>query len=258
MGFEHSQSEFAAALISPDLPLPAGVTSARGAADAARFAVYRNNVHVGLTKAIASRFPTVETLVGTEFFQGMARLYVADHKPVSPLIFAYGDGFPDFVAGFAPAASVPYLADVARIEAAWTRAYHAADATPLTVADLGALPPEELAELKLSPHPAATLVVSAYPAGSIWAAHQGAEVAPVSTRATETVLVARPDMAVNVHVLPARDARFAAALFAGETLAAAAAQAMDKSSDFDFGAALVGLTALGAFAALSPAQGQTP
>jgi hypothetical protein len=258
MGFEHSQSEFAAALVAPDLPLPAGVTSARGAADASRFAVYRNNVHVGLTKAIASRFPTVEKLVGTEFFQGMARLYVADRKPVSPLIFAYGDDFPDFVAGFAPAASVPYLADVARIEAAWTRAYHAVDAAPLTVADLGALPPEALAELRLAPHPAATLVVSAYPAGSIWAAHQGDDVTPLSTRDAETVLVARPDMAVDVHVLPARDARFAAALFAGESLGAAAAQAMGSNSDFDFGAALVGLTALGAFAGLSPTQGPTP
>jgi len=37
----------------------------------------------------------------------------------------YGDGFADFLAGFAPAQSLPYLADVARLEWAINAAYHA-------------------------------------------------------------------------------------------------------------------------------------
>lgn len=240
---------FAAALIDAEMPLPAGITTARGGADAARFAVYRNNVHVGLTNALSQRFPVTERLVGVEFFRGMARVYVQDRKPASPLMFEYGEDFPDFVAGFGPAKGLAYLADVARIEAAWSRAYHAADAAALEVADLAVLAPERLAETRLRRHPAAAVLTSEHPAGSIWAAHQTEPVAAVAARRPETVLVARPDATVNVHVLPETDAAFAAALIYGATLGEAAEAALAESPDFDFGAALVGLVTLGAFAA---------
>ena len=240
---------FAAALIDAEKPLPPGLTTARGAADAARFAVYRNNVHVGLTNALSQRFPVTERLVGADFFRGMARVYVQDNKPASPLLFEYGEDFPDFVAGFAPARGLAYLADVARIEAAWSRAYHARDAVALTVADIAALAPERLAETRLAPHPSAGLVRSSHPAGGIWAAHQTEPVATVADRRPETVLMVRPDAMVNVHVVPAADAAFAAALIAGRTLGDAAGEALAANPDFDFGAAIVGLVSLGAFAA---------
>ncbi len=247
MDFETAQAAFAAALLDPALPVPVGVTSARGVGDAKRFAVYRNNVAVGLGKALASRFPVVERLVGTAFFAGMARVYIADNKPTSPLIFAYGDNFPDFIAGFAPAAGLPYLADVARLEAAWTRAYHAADAAPLDIAALTALDPPALAEARLEPHPAAKLISSRFPAGSIWQAHQGDAEARLDARGGETVLVVRPDYEVRLHVLPRRDAIFAAALLAGVPIGEAAELAVIAEPDFDFGTALAGLVSLGAF-----------
>lgn len=240
---------FAAALLDVRSPLPAGITTARGSADAARFAVYRNNVHVGLAGALAQRFPVTGRLVGEEFFRGMARVYAQDNKPASPLMFEYGEDFPDFVAGFAPARGLAYLADLARIEAAWSRAYHAADDDVLTVAALATIAPERLAEKTLARHPAAAIVRSDHPAGSIWAVHQIDPVGTIAAWRPETVLVARPQATVNVHVLPVTDAAFAADLLAGRTLGDAAACALADSPDFDFGAALVGLVTLGAFAA---------
>ncbi|TCK23542.1 putative DNA-binding protein [Ancylobacter aquaticus] len=256
MEFTASQHAFAQALLHADQPLPPGLTGARGTADEARFAVYRNNVHVGLTRALAQRFGVSEKLVGPDFFVGMARAYAQDRKPSSPLIIDYGDEFPDFIAGFAPARALPYLPDVARLEAAWTRAYHAADAAPLTLAVLAPLAPEDLATLILRPHPSAALLRSPHPVGSIWAAHQGTDVTPVDDWRPETVLVVRPEMAVNVHVLPVRDGLFAALLFAGGSLGAAAEATLAEDPGFDFGAALVGLLTLGAFAAI--AQGDVP
>ncbi len=247
MSFSSSQEDFAQALLHAERALPAGITTARGTADAARFAVYRNNVHVGLTKALAQRFPVAERLVGTQFFAGMARAYVQDNKPASPLIIAYGDDFPDFIAAFPPACEVPYLADVARLEAAWTCAYHAADAPFLGLARLAALPPEVLPTVRLAAHPSAALVHSPYPVGSIWAAHQEADVAAVSEWRPETVLVVRPDMTVMLHMLPFQDGVFAHEVLAGATLGAAAEIALARQAAFDFGAALVGLLALGAF-----------
>jgi hypothetical protein len=252
MGVAVSQRDFAAALLSPAAPIPAGIRSPRGGTDAARFAVYRNNVFVGLTRALAQRFPITDRLVGAEFFTGMARAYAQDRWPVSPLMFEYGSAFPDFVASFPPAAGLPYLADIARLEAAWTDAYHAADAAPLDLSALATVAPERLAVTRLVPHPAARLVRSAHPAGSIWAGHRTNPVTPPARWEPETVLVARPGMDVNVHVLPARDAPFAAALLDSATLGEAVAAC--AGADFDFGAALVGLVGLGAFSAISDGE----
>jgi hypothetical protein len=260
MDFAASQDAFARALLGrvggAREGMPGGVTSARGEYDAARFAVYRNNVFVGLTKALEKRFPVTARLVGAEFFAGMARAYADIEKPASPLMFDYGDGFPDFIAGFAPAGGVAYLADVARIEAAWTRAYHAEDGAAMTAAELAGIAPEALGATRLSRHPAAELVTSVHPVGSIWAAHQTEKVEPVSEWRGEAVLVVRPGMDVAVHVLPARDVVFAGAVLAGETLAAAAEAAIAGDGDFDFGSALVGLISLGALRATAEQKEQ--
>lgn len=240
------QSGFADALLG-GAALPANVTSLRGVADPARFAVYRNNVFVGLTSALAKRFPVTQRLVGEDFFAGMARIYAGQTLPRTPLMFEYGDGFPDFIAGFGPAGGVPYLADIARLEAAWSRAYHAADMPVLTPADLAALPPAALAQTRLDPHPAAALIVSHYAVGSIWQAHQQAEFTAPPIGGAEAVLITRPDMHVRVAILPAEDIAFAAALLDGAPLGTAAEQ-VAASAPFDVGTALVGLVSLGAFA----------
>lgn len=253
MTLQATQDAFAEALLDPALPVPAGVTTAGGQADPKRFAIYRNNVAVALSRALENRFPVTKKLVGHDFFAGLARFYIADRKPASPLIFTYGDDFADFVAAFTPAAGVPYLADVARLEAAWTRAYHAADAAPLAVAQLAALDTAHLTATRLTPHPAATLLCSHFPAGSIWQAHQGDGPAD-SFAGAECVLVARPQFDVLVHVLPARDAVFAKTLFAGLTLGEAAERAGPEPG-FDFGTALVGLIGLGAFSGIVSPDG---
>ncbi|MBX3577282.1 MAG: putative DNA-binding domain-containing protein [Rhizobiaceae bacterium] len=248
--FAATQADFAQALTNPAQPVPIGLTTTDGRNDPLRFAVYRNNVFVGLTQALAKRFPVTRRLVGEEFFAGMARVYADAEKPASPLLFRYGDTFPDFIATFPPAASLPYLADLARLETALTRAYHAADVAPLGLDVLSAIAPDTLPRTVLLPHPSAAQLVSAWPVGTIWAAHQGEIVGTVASRAAETVIVARPVMDVGVHVVPANHAGFSAAVFEGATLGDAAARALDSDAAFDFGAALVGLVSLGAFSAV--------
>lgn len=249
------QNTFASALLDATRPLPDGVTSARGEADAARFAVYRNNVAVSLSKALSQRFPVLRRLVGDDFFNGMARAFIATTLPDSPVMFAYGDSFPDFVAGFAPAAALPYLADTARLEAYWTRAYHAADIVPLDVAALARLAPERLGSATLIAHPAAALVRSKFSIGTIWQAHQGDEVRVQTVLEPESIVITRPDIEVAVHVIAEADAVFAAALLRGDSIGDAAAEAFDTDSAFDFGRAIVGLVALGMFAGVADQQG---
>ncbi|HEV7251729.1 MAG TPA: DNA-binding domain-containing protein [Mesorhizobium sp.] len=257
MDFAASQASFAEALLHADRPLPSGVTTARGMPDASRFAVYRNNVYVGLVNALAKRFPITERLVGEEFFRGMARVFAQQIKPVSPLLFEYGDNFPEFIASFAPAASLPYLADIARLEAVWQRAYHAADTKPLGLNDVAAISPEALLRSRVQPHPAVGLVQSAYPIGSIWLAHQNSAVEPVRSTGSETVLVVRPVLDVHLHVLPPADVDFALELLAGQSLGEAAERSLTASEKFDFGRALVGLVSLGALQTIILTEGSS-
>ena len=247
----HSQDQFAMALLDPSHPVPRGITTARGEADETRFAVYRNNVMVSLSKALAQRFPVTVRLVGENFFNGMARAFVRNSPPASPLMFAYGDGFPDFIQDFAPAAVLPYLPDVARLEAAWSRAYHAADAEPLDLDRLAMAGSTDLAIIRLDPHPAAALVGSPYAIGSIWQAHHGETVRIDTANTPEHVLVTRRAFDVAVFIIAAADAAFAEALFSGATLGEAGAATLVTHPDFDFGRCLVGLASLGAFAGIS-------
>jgi hypothetical protein len=237
-------SGFAASLVDPARPVPAGIVAPGGRSDARRFAVYRNNVHVSLVGAIEARFPVARRLVGAEFFTAMARVYVGASKPTSPILMHYGDDFGDFIAGFPPAASVPYLADVARLEAKWTDAYNAANAAPLGLAALAEIAPDQLGQAVLRRHPAAALLTSRYAIGSIWSAHQHEEVRPVDAARPEAVLIVRPVADVGLHVLPQSDLAFARALLAGTPIGEAATL---LEAGGDPGTALVGLVALGAF-----------
>ena len=46
-----------------------------------RLDIYRNTVLVGLTKALQLNYPAVRRLVGTDFFDGAAQLFIAEHPP---------------------------------------------------------------------------------------------------------------------------------------------------------------------------------
>lgn len=249
MSSSASLPEFAAALLDASRPVPAGVTSARGEADALRFAVYRNNVHVSLVEALNRIFPVTQALVGAEFFRAMTRVHVGENKPRDPVLIRYGADFPAFIERFPPAASLPYLADVARLELARNDAYHAADANTLSASDLAVLKPARLVSARFVPHPAARLVESRHAVGSIWNAHQDGTPARVEVGRTEAVLVTRPKLDLHMTILPARDVVFTRSLLAGDTLADAATRA-EPDAAFDAGRALAGLLSLGAFAAI--------
>lgn len=245
------QQGFASALLDAGQPLPAALSGVGTAPPAKRFAVHRNNVMVGLTEALRARFPVIEKLVGADFFAAAARVFVAAHPPRSPLMMRYGDAFADFLATFPPAAELPYLPDVARLEAARTRAYHAADAAPLDAARLQALAPELLFAARVILHPSLQLVRSHFPIVTIWAMNSGElALAPVDAGVAEDALVCRPQLKVLVQKLPPGGADFLAALAAGDVLGAAAQHAADACADFDLATNLAGLIGSGALADL--------
>lgn len=243
---------FAAAVVDPGRPVPAGLTARPGAELGRRLAVYRNNLTVGLVDALAAGFPVTGRLVGEAFFRAMAQAFVAGNKPASPTMFEYGAGLADFIAGFAPAASVPYLADVAALEAARTAAWHAADAPALSAALLArrvaGRSGEALLAARVTAHPAARVVASGHPIASVWAAHQGDDPEPAvdGPWRAETALVTRPAGEVRVRALEPAAGAFAVALLAGASVGEAGAAALDEDEGFEAGTALVMLADAGA------------
>src|SRR6266478_7389048 len=97
------ETTFAEALLDADRAIPYGITAHNAAVSARRFAVYRNNVVAGLVKALKSRFAVVDKIVGEEFFAAMARVFVAERPPRSPILATYGDEFATFIVAFEPA-----------------------------------------------------------------------------------------------------------------------------------------------------------
>jgi hypothetical protein len=227
------QPALAAALLHPPAPTPAGVMSPHGGNADRRFAVYRNNVATGLIGALEQRFPVVRRLVGKEFFRAMAQLYVELDPPRSPLLFRYGGTLPTFIGTFPPAASLPYLADVARLEVARGEAYHAADATPLAPSAFADLDEGALASTGIRLHPSATLLAGRFPFVSIWEANRRHTVVEPARWEAEEALIARPQLEVEVRRLPSGAYSFLSALSEGASLARAAAIARAGSRDFD-------------------------
>jgi putative DNA-binding protein len=240
------ETSFAEALLDPDRPIPPCVTSHNATNPARRFAVYRNNVAAGLGNALKNRFPVIEKIVGEEFFAAMARAFVIKHPPRSPLLTSYGDELAAFIAAFEPAREVPYLADVARLEAARTRSYHAADAVPVGAERFAALDNDAVGDIRIELHPSVEIVRSRHPVVTIWAMNSGEQaLAPIAEWCSEDALIARPYLEVEVRALPPGGAAFLLALAAGSSLGEAAAVALAEDSNFDLTGNIAGLIGSG-------------
>ena len=242
------QREFGAALLDPARPVPWGLVGPDGEPSLRRYSVYRNNVVVGLIDALKEAFPVVYRIVGDEFFQGLAHAYVVKEPPASPILLDYGAGFPSFIGEFGPAAVLPYLADVARIERAWTEAYHAGEAAPLDPGGLTSLAPDDFIDIGFSLHPSLRMVRSAFPALTIWRMNAGDGVPrPIDlARGGEDVLIVRPDAEVTARQLPKGGAAFIECLMAGGSVGDALRAAVQCDEGFDLAANLAGLFEAGA------------
>lgn len=235
------QATFAASLLDPALACPQGLRAWNASDPAARLAVYRNNVVSSLVDALADTFPVVQELVGVEFFRAMAALFVRQSPPRSRILAQYGKGLPAFIDSFDPARSVPYLADVARLEFARVCAYHAADAEAVARESIAlALSSEDrIGELQLRLHPSVAVLRSRHAVVSLWAAHQGeGDIGAVDPEVAQDALVLREALDVLVRRLPSGAAEFVSALQRGAGLGDAATAATETAPDFDLSATL--------------------
>lgn len=240
---------FGQAALNARLPVPEGLTGPDGLPSDRRFAVYRNNVVVGLVQALKAAYPVVHRLVGEEFFRVMGTYFVRRDPPASPILLHYGESFPDFLAIFEPVAHLPWLPDVARLERARLEAYHAAEAP---AGNLSTMDPGRFGQLRLTLHPSLRIVTSRFAARRIWQANLADSPPPaIDPTGPEDTLFLRPDAQVLALALAPGGAAFLRALERGRPVMVAALDGIAETPGFDMAGTLSLLFANRAVIALS-------
>ena len=218
---------------------------ADGIAGEARLNIHRNAFIGNLTTALRLVYPAVCRLVGAPFFENASRLFIEAEPPRSAWLDAYGADFPEFLAGFPPAATLHYLPGIARFERAVNHALHAADAEPLDLPRLAAAAAH--GDIVLVPHPSVGLVAAAHPVDAICRAvleADDAAMAAIDLAAGPVwLIVARGANGVEIQPLTEPEWRFMADLCASLPLPAA----IEAAPEIDAASLLAGHLAAGRF-----------
>jgi hypothetical protein len=212
-----------------------------------RLDVYRNTSASVLTTALRLSYPAVQRLVGKEFFDGTSRIFATGHPPKSACLDDYGAEFPQFLEQFAPAGSLAYLPEVARLEWAVNRALHANDTNPLDPKQLEGFGDFECARVTFVPHPSIGVLRTEYPVDVIWRAVLEEDDAALATVDLNTgpiwLLIERLDCGINVQRMSELAWRFTAELCSEKPLHAA----LEAFPDYDASVLLADHLAKGRF-----------
>lgn len=232
------QHDFASAFLNVDLVYPAtGVFKGNPAINQERFALYRGNIIAIWQQSCANAYPVLQQLVGAAFFDELARAYGQKHPSLSGNLSEFGAEFGQFISGLDNCRDYPYLGAVAELEWQVHQAYFLAHHSPASLAQLGAFPAEQLANLRFEFQPGCAVLKSDWAITDIWQAHQLAQVTmPEQLNQTNYCLIWRPDWDVswNVQVQRISAATFAAlqGLSRGETLGSSLELALACDTEF--------------------------
>lgn len=192
-----AQAAIAATLLHGPAHLPAGLFAGGDAAVLRGLRVHANTISHARLVALEDSFPRTRQYLGEAEFNRLSRAFVdaggAQHRALTGI----GAAFPDWLAD-------PLAADLARVEWAWLESYHAADASPLALADLAGSDEAALLGLLVRRHPAARVVSLASIAAPL--------VDPDFAPDVGALLVTRPDAEVRLTAIhPAAVAALASA-----------------------------------------------
>ncbi|WP_304164415.1 DNA-binding domain-containing protein [Phenylobacterium aquaticum] len=249
------QDAFAAALAGKDDALIPWWDDAE--AGAAGLSVYRNTVAKGCADALVANFPSVAQVTGEAWLAAAAVRFAADHPPARASLLDYGQGFPDWLAQFPPAADMPFLQGLAALDLAWTAAHLAADALSLDAAAFERLDGEAFAATVADLHPSARIAAFDDGLARLWSSLRSAETAPEALElddAASAVLILRPGLEIEIHHLSPGGFAFLDACRQGQPLAQAAGLALAAEPGLALAPLFATLIAAGAFVRLRPSS----
>jgi len=152
-----------------------------------RLGVYTEMYWARLLDVLRDDFPRVAAVLGGDRFTALAGAYLERHPSTDPSVRWVGAYFAAFLAERGRVDEQPFLTDLARLE--WTRlaVFDAADAVPLRLEALRAIPPSKWPRLTFHPVPALRVLRCEWPVHELWAADDP-KAAATTVRPAATVL----------------------------------------------------------------------
>lgn len=250
------QQGFADALLGRSDAVAAWVDGA-GLDPAARMRIYRHAIEGTLIAALRTSYPAVHALVGDDFFDAMAARYRLQHPSACGNLLQFGGALADYLADMPEAQSLPYLADVARLE--WRRqlAALAADALPADAVTATAAALVAPDRLRIRLHPSLQWLRSDYAVLTLWQWCQAPSDAVPKVDGGEHVLLWREGGEVAMAAVSPATFRCIERLAEGCTVASAYQAATDVDNDFDLEPCLRDLLAQGLIVAFIDEDGST-
>ena len=210
-----------------------------------RLEIHRRHYEASLAMTLLERFSATAWLVGGPFITEAARRFVREHPPASPCLAEYGAAFPRFLSARPGAERIPYLLGFAELDWALGYVSVAVDRRALTSAALGGVNPDALPEARVALQPGVRYLRAGWPIDEL-----------IKLYLTDSAPDRFPFDSGEVR-LEIRGARgefwlrrlergpftFRQAVSAGESIGAAAEQALKADDRFDPATALAGLFA---------------
>lgn len=240
------QREFMAWILGDNAATATDSVHGNGLAPDARLGIYRNIIFSNLTATLATDYPAIKALVGDVFFESAATRYIRDEPSRSGNLQNYGARFPEFLAQLPEAASLTYLADVARLEWARQESLLAADAMLLDPARLLDVAEDRQHALQLQLHPSLRLVDSVHPILDIWLFCQNPDGKRLNLDANgQCVMLWRSDSQIAMRAIDTGLRVLLHSMQMGTRLIAAHDAAIAADEGFDLNTALQSLFADG-------------
>jgi hypothetical protein len=224
------QTAMTEAVLSGDATPLAGELALPKADAVRRFAIFRNNTFLSLTRHLQTVFPVTARLGDERFFRYAAFEFVRSNPPREPRLSIYGSAFPRFLARFPACRSGPILPEMASLEWAAHAALTAAEHAPLApsvLAELG----QSASNLRLVLQPSLHFAVSRWPLLPLLLGTHPDD-SPLGRRITRTAIFRNGDR-VRFGELSSPRFAFWRSLARGGQLESAAARALARDPMFD-------------------------
>lgn len=172
------------------------------------FGVYRNAYVLRLAEILGNEYELTHSYLGDEYFDMLARAYIAAHPSNQTNARWFGRHLPHFVRGMEPFSDHLEVAELIALEKALGDAFDGPDGSPVTIEEVAAVPPEDWPMLVFTPHPTAIRLRATTNAPDIWMALNKDTQPPEVEKLPEpkTVMVWRQDVTSRFRTFEAEEA----------------------------------------------------
>jgi len=211
-----------------------------GAHPAGRLDIHLRHYETSLTAAVHDRFAACAWLAGGDLVSAAARAYVHAHPPRYLCIAEYGEDFPQFLASYDRAPTMPYLESFATLEWIVSHVSIAVDYPPLSWPDLAGIGSDRLVDSPLTLQPGLRYLRSAWGVDQLMTMYlSGTEPERFVLPESDTFIEVRGARGtVHLARLDGATFEFRRKLATGISIGDAAGRALEHDSTFDPGEAL--------------------